>query len=185
MARARPAAAASSPATSTGATQGNGPASGQPGPRPSCTDDASGDLDSSGSAPSYADVTGGCLRTDGPQLRLEARTAGSVPARTPDRDTQLSYGFELTSPSGSTTYVHAQASPEGWTAYLSRGDTRREITAPTVHGSRVVLSLPFAELGGAGRVDWTLEASWLESGVLSTEYAFDSAPDGGAVRFER
>lgn len=172
-------------AGSTTAPQGDSPAVDGPTARPSCTGDPSGDLDSSGDAPSYADVSGGCLRAEGQQLRLEARTLGAVPARMPDRDTQLSYGFELTTPSGSTTYVHAQASPDGWSAYVSRDDSRREIGPPTVDGDRVVLSLPLAELGGADRLQWVLEASWLVSGLLSTDYAFDGAPNGGAVRFER
>lgn len=172
-------------AGSTAAAPGNGATQGGPAARPSCTDDPAGDLDSSGDAPPYADVTGGCLRAEGQQLRLEARTLGAVPARMPDRDTQLSYGFELTTPSGSTTYVHAQASPDGWSAYVSRGNSRLEIAPPSVDGDRVVLTLPLAELGGADRVQWVLEASWLESGLLSTEYAFDGAPNGGAVRFDR
>lgn len=173
-------------AGSTGAGEGtsNDPTNDGPAARPSCADDPSGDLESSGDAPSYADVTGGCLRADGTQLRLEARTVEPVPARMPDRDTQLAYGFELTTASGSTTYVHAQASPEGWKAFVSRGESRREIAPPTVGGSRVVLTLPLAELG-AGSIQWTLEASWLESSLLGTAYAFDGAPNGGAVRFDR
>jgi hypothetical protein len=176
---------AASSASSTGAAQGTAAADRQPASRPSCNDDASGDLDSSGSAPSYADVTGGCLRPDGSQLRLEASTVGPVPARMPDRNTQLSYGFELTPPSGSTIYVHAQASPDGWTTYLSRGHGQHEISRPTIDGNRVVLTMPVAELQGAQRVEWALESSWLRSGVLGTSYAFDSAPNIGTARFNR
>lgn len=177
--------AESGAAGSTAGAQGSGPEEGAPTARSSCTDDPTGDLDSSGEAPSYADVTGGCLRAEAQRLILEARTVGGVPVRMPDRDTQLSYGFELTTPSGSTTYVHAQASPEGWSAYVSRRNSQRQIDPPTIDGDRVVLILPLAELGDAERVQWVLEASWLESGLLSTEYAFDGAPNGGAVRFER
>ncbi len=177
--------AASTGAGSTGAAQGTAAAAGQPVSRPSCHDDSSGDLESSGSAPSYADVTGGCLRTDGSQLRLEASTVGPVPSRMPDRDTHLSYGFELTVPSGSTLYVHAQASPDGWAAYLSRGHGQREIGQPTIAGDRVVLSLPVAELRGAKHVQWALESSWLRSGLVGTTYAFDSAPNIGSARFDR
>jgi hypothetical protein len=180
----------SSPASSTengptGATQAGSPTVGQAASRPSCIDDASRDLESSGSAPSYADVTSGCLRTEGSQLRLVAATASPIPARVPDRDTQLSYGFELTLPSGSTLYVHAQASTGGWTAYLSRGNGRREIGSPIVDGDRILLSVSLAELGDAKRVQWALESSWLRSGPLETSYAFDSAPEGGSARFVR
>lgn len=178
-------AAANRAAGPTGAAQGNAAAAAQPVSRPSCNDDASGDLDSSGSAPSYADVTGGCLQPDGSQLRLVASTVGPVPARMPDRNTNLSYGFELTPPSGSTLYVHAQASPDGWTTYLSRGHGQREIGRPTIDGNRVVLTLPVAELQGAQRVQWALESSWLRSGVLGTSYAFDAAPNIGTARFNR
>ncbi|HEU5456145.1 MAG TPA: hypothetical protein VFU85_10730, partial [Nocardioides sp.] len=154
-------------------------------PKPACTDDASGDPESSGSAPSYADTTRGCLRTDGSQLRLEASTAGPVPARMPDQNTELAYGFELTPPSGSTFYVHAQASPGGWTTYLSRGNGQREIGRPTVQGTRIVITMPLAELRGAQHLQWALESSWLKSGLLGTSYAFDSAPNIGTAGFHR
>ena len=177
-------AAANSGTGSTGAAQGNAAAA-QPLSRPSCHDDSSGDLDSSGSAPTYADVTRGCLRTDGSQLRLEASTVGPVPSRMPDRNTQLSYGFEVTPPSGSTLYVHAQASPGGWTTYVSHGNGQRAIDRPTIDGDRIVLTLPLAELRGAQRVQWALESSWLRSGLLGTSYAFDSAPNIGTASFHR
>jgi hypothetical protein len=177
--------AASSEPGSAGAAQGSADAAGKNASRPSCHDDSSGDLDSSGSAPSYADVTRGCLRSDGSQLRLEASTVGPAPARMPDQNTQLSYGFELTPPSGSTLYVHAQASPDGWTTYFSRGDGQRAIGRPIIDGDRIVLTLPLAELRGAQRLQWALESSWLKSGVLSTSYAFDAAPNIGTARFDR
>jgi hypothetical protein len=168
-----------------GAAQGNAAAPAQPGSKPSCTDDTSGDMDSSGSAPSYADLSDGCVRANGSQLRLAATSVGMVPTRMPDQNTQLSYGFELTPPSGSTLYVHAQAGPSGWATYLSRGHGEREIGRPTIDGGRVVLTLPVAELRGAPRLQWTLESSWLRSGVLGTSYAFDTAPNGGAASFHR
>jgi hypothetical protein len=181
---AQAAGAASGTSVSASAAQGSGAAA-QTVSKPSCRDDSRGDLDASGSPPPAADVTRGCLRADGQQLRLEASTAGPVPSRMPDRDTQLSYGFELTPTSGSTLYVNAQASPGGWVTYLSRGHSRREIGRPVIDGERVVLTLPLAELGGAQHVQWALESSWLRSGVLGTSYAFDSAPDIGTVSFDR
>jgi len=114
-----------------------------------------------------------------------ASTVGPVPARMPDPNTHLSYGFELTPPSGSTLYVHAQASPDGWTTYLSRGHGQREIGRPTLDGNRVALTLPLAALGGARRVQWALEASWMKSGLLGTSYAFDAAPNIGTASFDR
>lgn len=168
-----------------GAAQGNAAAPAQAPSKPSCRDDSPGDADSSGSAPTYADLGRGCVRTNGSRLLLEATTVGAVPARMPDRDTQLSYGFELNLPSGSTLYVNAQASPEGWATYLSRGQGRREIGRPSIDGDRVVLSLPLAELGRAHHVQWALESSWLKSGLLATSYAFDSAPNIGTVGFDR
>jgi hypothetical protein len=103
----------------------------------------------------------------------------------PDQNTQRPYGFELTAPSGSTLYIRARASPSGWTTYLRRGHGEREIGRPTIAGGRVVLTLPLAELRGAPRLQWTAESSWLRSGVLGTDYAFDAAPHGGAVNFHR
>jgi hypothetical protein len=178
-------AGATSASGPTGAAQGNAAVPAQSGWKPSCTDDTSGDTDSSGSAPSYADLDGGCLRTNGSQLLLAAGSAGAPPVRMPDQNTQLSYGFELTTPSGSTLYIHAQASPSGWVTYLSRGHGERPIGRPTVGGGQVVLTLPLAELRGVPRLQWTLESSWLRSGVLGTDYSFDSAPNGGAVDFHR
>ena len=106
---------------SSGAPQGTGSPDRGPAARPSCTDDPSGDLDSSGDAPSYADVTGGCLRAESQRLSLEARTIGVVPARMPDRDTHLSYGFELTTPSGST----GSPAPSSCSAAASSGASSR------------------------------------------------------------
>jgi hypothetical protein len=184
-AAATPAGAASHPARPEGAAQGSAVAPAPAPSTPSCRDDSPGDTDSSGSAPSSADLHQGCVRTDGSQLLLEATTLGTVPARMPDRDTQLSYGFELNLPSGSTLYVNAQAGPDGWATYLSRGQGRREIGRPAIDGDRVVLSLPLTELGGAHHVQWALESSWLKSGLLGTSYAFDSAPNIGTVSFDR
>jgi hypothetical protein len=180
-----PGSTVAAPAGSTGTHQAGSQSAGQPAARPSCTDDPSGDTDSSGSAPAYVDVSGGCLRPEGSQLRLEARAGAPVPARMPDRNTQLSYGFELTRPDGSTIYVHAQADPQGWTAYLSRGQGRSQIAPPTVADERLTLSLPLAELGAARSFQWALESSWLKSGLISTSYAFDGSPNGGTARFDR
>ena len=170
---------------STGSTKADGGPVAQPVSRPSCTTDASGDTESSGAAPSSVDVSRGCLRTNGSQLRLEASALGAIPARMPDRDTHLSYGFTLMQHAGSTIYVDAQATTGGWTAYVSRGHGQREVGAPAVHGDRIVLLVPLAELGDTRRLQWTLESSWLQSRPLSTSYSFDSAPNGGAVRFDR
>ena len=178
-------AGANSAAGATDAARGNAAAPAQSGWKPSCTDDTSRDMDSSGSAPSYADLSRGCLRAEGAQLLLTVSSAGAAPTRMPDQNTQLSYGFELTTPSGSTLYLHAQASPSGWTNYLSRGHGERVIGRPAIDGGQVVLTLPLAELRGAPRLQWTLESSWLRSGVLGTDYAFDSAPNGGAASFHR
>ena len=176
--------AGSGTSDSTGTWQ-EGTATAQAEPKPSCRDDSSGDMDSSGSAPSSADLTRGCVQAEGSRLRLEATTVGPVPARMPDRDTQLSYGFELRPPSGPTVYVNAQASPDGWVTYLSRPNDRREIGRPVIVGDRVLMTLPIAALGGAQHVQWALESSWLRSGLLGTNYAFDSAPNIGTVGFDR
>lgn len=177
--------AASRESGPSGTTRPAATTAGPPASRPSCRDDSAGDPDSSGDAPSYADVTGGCLRAVGSQLRLEVTTLGPVPARAADGNTQLAYGFELTLPSGSSLYVHAQASPSGWATYLSRGHGRRQIGRPTINGSEAVLTLPLAELQGARHVEWALESSWLRSGLVATSYAFDSAPNIGTVPFDR
>jgi hypothetical protein len=176
---------ASAAAGATENKHGNTSTVTQPAARPSCTEDPSGDTDSAGAAPAYADLTGGCLRLDGSRVRLEADAGAPVPARMPDRDTQMSYGFELTRPDGSTAYAYAQADPGGWKAYLSRGQGRRQIAPPVVEGDRLTLFLPLSELGSAQRIQWALESSWLRSSLVSTSYAFDGSPDGGSARFDR
>jgi hypothetical protein len=152
-------------------------------PAAACSTDMPGDMDSSGSPPTYADLTRGCIHEDGAQVLLEATTVGALPARMPDQDTNLAIAFTLESPSGSTLYVTAEATEAGWSAYSNRGGQRQTLPLPTVSGKLVRVAIPASEVVGA--VEWRVESSWLRSTLVSTAYAFDDAPNGGTNTFDR
>ena len=142
-------------------------------------------MEGSGSPPSYADLSRGCLQERDSRLVLEAFTVGSLPARMPDRNTHLTIGFELQPPSGRTLYVAAEATDRGWSAYVTRGDGRQRLQAPQVGGRQLNLDLPTSALGGAQQLRWRVESSWLRSTLVSTAYAFDDAPNGGSSSYTR
>ena len=154
-------------------------------PASSCADDMAGDMESSGSAPAYADLTRGCVRAQDDGIVLEASTAGGLPARMPDPNTHLTIAFSIELPSGPKSYITAESSDAGWTVYLNRGRDRRELPAPVISGSRLRVTLPASEVGAARRVLWNVESSWLKSTLTSTSYAFDDAPNGGTLPFDR
>lgn len=149
-------------------------------PAVSCFDDGTGDMDGTDSAPSYADLRKGCVREDGSQIVLEATTVAAPPARMPDKDTDLAIGFQLAT-SGKKYYVSAEETENGWTAYLTQGKARQNLSAPQVSGSSIRITVPASALGGAQRLDWRVESSWLKSTLVSTDYAFDDAPNGGGT----
>ena len=151
----------------------------------SCADDMTDELDSSGEAPTYADLQRGCAREAGQQVVLEATTVGALPARMPDRSTHLAITFAIQRRTGSTIYVTAEATDRGWTASVSHGRRQIDLPAPEVTGTLVRLTLPSAEVGSAP-VQWRYESSWLQSTLTSTAYAFDDAPNGGgSTTFDR
>lgn len=155
-------------------------------PGPSCVKDAASDLDSAGTPPRYADILGACIRDAGTAVRLELRLAGDVPARMPDRDTNLTFGFELRRGSGAESYVFAESDHGGWTAYITRGHGRRALSkAISINGRDLRLTMSRSELDGAKQLEWKVESSWLSSGLLKTSYAFDTAPDRGHASFRR
>lgn len=150
----------------------------------SCADDLRGDLDGSRSAPAWSDLTGGCAAEDGDRVVLTATTAGSLPARMPDRGSNFAVGFELDTGAGKPWYVAAEATASGWSAYASRGGQRRSLPGPTISGDRLTLSIPAAQVG-AGTIQWLVESSWLRSTLTSTSYSFDDAPNGRAATLRR
>lgn len=145
--------------------------------------DSAADVEGDGSAPGYVDLTGGCLRTSGGKLVLDATVNGVLPSRTPSADEHLTLGFELHSPSGES-YVFAEGSSRGWAAYLTRGQGRRELPgALTIDGSRLRIKTPLSAGDGATALRWKVESSWSKSTLLKTSYAFDAAPARGEAVF--
>lgn len=149
-------------------------------PAVSCFADGTGDMDGTDSAPSYVDLRKGCVREDGSQIVLEATTVSAPPARMPDKDTDLAIGFQLTT-AGKKYYVTAEETEDGWSAYLTQGKARQNLSAPQVGGSSIRIAVPASALGGAQRLDWRVESSWLRSTLVSTDYAFDDAPNSGGT----
>ena len=154
-------------------------------PAESCASDLSGDMEGAGAMPAYADLQRGCLREEGGDLVLAATTVSAAPGRMPDRNTNLAIGFELTTKSGESIYVGAEATDGGWSAYLSKDGGSRTIGAPEIRGDQLVLVIPVSELGDTEEWSWNVESSWLRATLTSTEYAFDDAPNGNVSTFDR
>lgn len=154
-------------------------------PEPTCLDDASGDTDRAGSTPAYVDLTGACLQPRAEQLVLGVTAAGVIPDRMPDEDTHATYGFELEPAKGSDLYVFAEADANGWSAHVTRDGEQQALASPVINDNRLTISLPITELGDARSWQWLVESSFLKSGLLTTNYAFDTAPNAGTARFDR
>jgi len=151
-----------------------------------CVEDLSLDLESQGRPPRYVDIVAACLRELRDYLQLEVTVKGRVPAHMPDGDTSASIGFELSSSAGDESYVWAEADRNGWTAYITRGQGRRELPRALSSGGRgMQLMLRWSALKGARRLRWYAESSWLRAGLLATSWAFDRAPENGVASFSR
>lgn len=165
-----------SPATTSVARTASGP---------SCAPDAAGDQDASGSPAAYSDLTGACLRSGRAAVVFEATFAGAVPASRCEDGETLSVGWVLPRESGNW-YVAADCEDAGWTAYLTRGEGRRELPgAVAPKGATVRVIVPLAALGDVRSLRWQAETSWVRSGLVGTAYAFDKAPDAEPRTFHR
>jgi hypothetical protein len=154
-------------------------------PAESCTDDVAGDMDGAGNMPTYADFTRGCVREQGDQIALTAVMSGPLPSRMPDANQNFAVAFELEPPTGRSIYVQAEATADGWSATVNQGGNSRTIGGPTINCDQLVLRIPAEQLGGAQRVTWSVDSSWLKSTLTSTEYAFDDAPNGSTMTLDR
>jgi hypothetical protein len=90
----------------------------------------------------------------------------------PNRSTHTAVGFELAS-SGGTLYVGAEATADGWSAYLTRGRGRQQLPAPTISDRQLRIMLPVSALDGARGLTWRAESSWLRATLTTTSYSFD------------
>lgn len=144
--------------------------------------DGAGDQDRSGSPPAYTDLTRACVRAAGSSIRFELTLNGSAPAAMPNDDTVLTLGFSL--PRGdSGSSVQAEVDTGGWSAYLTHGQGRTWLSGLRVDGRSVSITVPASQLPASLR--WRAESSWTKSTMLTTSYAFDTAPDIGTATFSR
>lgn len=160
-------------------TTGRPTASGTPGR--SCFTDASTDMDSAGSPPRYTDIVKACVRDSGRAAALEVSLASRVPQRMSDRDSNFAIGFDL----GGSRYVFAAADADGWTTYIARTEGRERLRgAVKISGRTIRITVGWSELGDDRSFEWKAETNWTNSGLTSTSYAFDAAPDRGRATFQ-
>lgn len=152
-------------------------------PTVSCMHDRVGDVEYSGSPPAYIDLVRACVRQTSSGVRLEITGDGAIPARMPDEDTVTTLGFELTLGSGTRTSVVVEGTDAGWSAYLTRGQGRTALTSAR-DGNTLRVPVSAAGLDGAHTFRWRADSSWTNSKLLSTSYAFDSAPDAGQATYQ-
>jgi len=153
------------------------------GARSACLTDAAGDLSAAGSPPAYTDIVGTCLRASGSSVTWTTTLGGEAPSRMSDKETNLALRLALDDGSGPTTYLVAEASPDGWSVRLTRGDSSRDLPgALALDGRTVVVTAPASAVDTHG-VAWRAESSWTRSTLLETDYAFDTAPDRGSAAF--
>jgi hypothetical protein len=147
---------------------------------PSSLSDPRNDLDQRGDAPGYVDLTSVRLRDTGEALRVTVAVRGPFPTEMPDTQSNALVVVGFTR-GGDEYLVQASASTGGWSPTLSRnGRDERYRGRFAVAESRMTFSLPWAGLGGRGRLRWSVDSSWTRSSLLDTFYAFDRAP-----QFER
>lgn len=149
----------------------------------SCLSDQTSDTTGDASAPGYADIVRACVRSANTSHTFETTVNGAIPSRMPRDDEHLNLGFALRSAAGET-YVVAEGASDGWTAYITEGDGRRELSkAIAIDGSKLTITARLPDRGDTSAMRWKAEASWLHSTLLKTSYAFDAAPSRGDTAF--
>lgn len=170
-------------ATTTTPPNGGGLPKQASGPVVSCLSDPTADTTGEASPPGYADIVRACVRTAGADVKFETTVNGAIPSRMPREDEHLNLGFELRSAAGET-YVVAEGTSDGWTAYITEGDGRRELSkAIAIDGRKLTITARLPDQGDMNALRWKAEASWLHSTLLKTSYAFDAAPSQGDTAF--
>lgn len=170
-------------ATTTTPPKGGGSPKQASGPVVSCLSDPTADTTGEASPPGYADIVRACVRTAGAGVKFETTVNGAIPSRMPREAEHLNLGFELRSAAGET-YVVAEGTSDGWTAYLTEGDGRRELPkAISIDGGKLTITARLPHQGDPSAMRWKAEASWLHSTLLKTSYAFDAAPSQGDTAF--
>lgn len=145
--------------------------------------DPSGDSTLTGGR-GYADLVGVRMDDDGGRARVTVSLAEDVPSRLGDGEV-VGIGVDLFRSSGreGDYQVFLDGGASGWRAFLQapRGFVRFPGTF-AIDGSRMVIELPWADLGGrsGGRV--AAFADWSAGDALGSSTQ-DRAPDTGTRRF--
>lgn len=145
--------------------------------------DPAADTQSSGETPPYTDIIEAGIRGRGRTVRLITTFRGAVPPKMSDSSTIMSVETTIRR-SGRTYSVYADGDDDGWTAYISsRGETRRLEDAFSVSGATTRLKIPWAMIGGPGKLRWSASSSWTRTTLTDTYYAFDSVPEDSRARY--
>lgn len=132
----------------------------------------------------YADLVGVRMDDDGGRARLTVSLADDVPIRLADGEV-VGIGVDLFLSSGreSDYQVFLDGGATGWRAFLQtpRGFVRFPGTF-AIDGARMVIELPWADLGGRNDGRVAAFADWSAGDTLGSS-AQDRAPDAGTRRF--
>ncbi|MEA2497788.1 MAG: hypothetical protein QOH26_193, partial [Actinomycetota bacterium] len=109
------------------------------------------------------------------EVKLTLTLAADVPDAMPDGNTFMAVGFRFDGKGDDEPYVYADADDGGWVPGTSGADTYPGTFS--VEGRKITFVVPWAALGGAQKFKWYANDSWVQSGLVTTSYAFDEAPN--------
>jgi len=171
-----------SPATSTDAGGTTAPA----GPQTADTADSTGDVKGLG-APSFADLTGAMLTSDG-GYSLVVTTAAALPASSTDKTMHVIFFADVDGDGQIDHENWATLADNGWSGAWRYPDGAKfggeSGIHVTVSGSRLTMTFPADHVGNADHFRWLVGAEYgsdaqMASGTQSSDYA----PDNGSVDF--
>jgi hypothetical protein len=148
------------------------------GPDASSVDDPVGDPEDSGVSPAFIDIRRASIRDAGADMRLTLTLAGVVPDRLP-ADDYAYVEFRLEG-DGRGVSVAAEGDDTGWTPVI---EGRRFTGTFALRDASMVFVVPWRAIGAGGSLEWFATSSWTHSGLLSTDYGFDRAPDAGPAPY--
>lgn len=151
-----------------------------------------GDDDQGIDGPSYADLRRVRVEDDGTRARVTVTVGGTLPVATATHES-VGIGVDLyASPTQAESdyQLFADGGPDGWFAYLQTpGGLVRYPGAFSLYGGRLVLTVPWASLGGRSSGAFSAFADWSDGdreGTLGgNASSHDEAPALGAQRYAR
>lgn len=137
---------------------------------------------SSDHPPGYTDLLGASISKERASAVIELVVASSLP-RTLRGDEVLSLtsSFRMKKRSFS---VYADGTESGWQAYMTEDEKTTKLQGSfSIDGPAATFEIPWVTFGERKRFRWSANTAWTLSSFLTTDYAFDSAPDFGKARF--